>query len=83
MKRLALTFAIVLGMGVGAFAQDGGLFGKGSTRGESSYDSRETGSFISLPGSHGESTDQGAPLGGGALLLIGFGTAYALKKRKN
>ncbi len=34
-----------------------------------------------LPG-HGESDDQNAsPLGGGALLLIGFGAAYALKKR--
>ena len=34
-----------------------------------------------LPG-HGESGNQNAPLGGGALLLIGFGAAYALKKRK-
>ena len=35
-----------------------------------------------LPG-HGESGNQNAPLGGGALLLIGFGAAYALKKRKS
>ena len=36
---------------------------------------------IVIPG-HGESTNQNAtPLGGGALLLIGFGAAYALKKR--
>ena len=30
---------------------------------------------------HGENGNQNAPLGGGALLLIGFGAAYALKKK--
>ena len=33
-----------------------------------------------LPG-HGSNENMDAPLGGGALLLIGFGAAYALKKR--
>ena len=35
------------------------------------------------PGLPGHNSDQNetAPLGGGALLLIGFGAAYALKKR--
>ena len=36
-----------------------------------------------LPGTpnHGEDDNQPAPLGSGALLLVGFGAAYALKKR--
>ena len=32
---------------------------------------------------HEQTNNQDAPLTGGALLLIGFGAAYALKKRKN
>ena len=35
-----------------------------------------------LPQYHGMDTDSEAPLSGGALLLIGFGAAYALKKRE-
>ena len=54
MKKLVLAIAIVLGMGIGAYAQ-GGLF------------------------KYGQEAEQ--TRGGGALLLIGFGAAYALKKR--
>ena len=77
MKKLVLTIAIVLGMGVAAFAQ-GGLFKYGN---EDEYAmDRGTLGNPNLPG-HGETGNQNAPLGGGALLLIGFGAAYALKKR--
>lgn len=31
---------------------------------------------------HGQDQNMDAPLGGGALLLIGFGAAYALKKQR-
>lgn len=48
----------------------GGLFS--GTRG---------GVLPNLPG-HGQSDNQDAPIGGGALLLIGFGAAYALTKKK-
>jgi len=82
MKRLTLTFAIVLGISLCAFSQNGGLFGMGPTRGEESYNSRETGSLLNLPNNHGETNDVQAPLGSGVLLFIGFGAAYALKKRK-
>ena len=85
MKKLVLTIAIVLGLGIGAFAQQGGgLFGKGET----SNDARDgegtslLGSGPGLPGGHGGTGDTPAPLGSGALLLIGFGAAYALKKRQ-
>lgn len=83
MKKLALTFAIIIGMSLGAFAQEGGLFGKGPARGEDSYITRENGSLLNLPNSHGDNNDQPAPLTGGALLFIGFGAAYALKKKRS
>lgn len=87
MKKTLLTIAIVLGMTLGAVAQKqgGGLFGMGDQRGymTEQEDSYRTGTgLLSLPGNHGEETDQPTPLGTGALLLIGFGAAYALKKRK-
>ena len=86
MKKTLLTIAIVLGMTLGAVAQKqgGGLFGMGAQRGymTEQEDSYRTGAgLLSLPGNHGEETDQPTPLGTGALLLIGFGAAYALKKR--
>lgn len=84
MKRIAITFAIVLGIAMGATAQNRGLFDRGPEHGES-YDfyDRTTNGGLILPSSHGTNTDQEAtPLGTGALLLIGFGAAYAIKKRK-
>lgn len=85
MKKLVLTIAIVLGMGIGAFAQNGGVFGYGDSRGGDAVDqSRDEGDgLISLPGSHGDENDtSAAPLGSGALLLIGFGAAYAMTKKR-
>ena len=101
MKKLALTFAIVLGMSFGALAQDGGLFGYGevSETDESSnlawysfyqddngfgglFDNLRTTFSPALP-IHDQTDNQDAPLTGGALLLIGFGAAYALKKRSS
>lgn len=83
MKKIVLTVAIILGMAIGANAQNGGLFGKGPERQQESndYATREDG-ILNLPTSHGSDQDAGAPLGGGALLLIGFGAAYAMKRRK-
>ena len=78
MKKLVLTIAIVLGMGFAASAQ--GLFDRGP---ETDYFNRDGGLLTpSLP-NHNEGTNQpAAPLGGGALLLIGFGAAYAQSKKK-
>ena len=81
MKKLVLTIAIVLGMGIAASAQ-GGLFQYGF---EDEYGLNRGGDggliMPGLPGEHGSTDNQDAPLAGGALLLIGFGAAYALKKR--
>lgn len=86
MKKLVLTIAIVLGMTIGASAQyfgnngqpnGGGLFGRGATR------DADNGGGMSTPllPEHGLDTNQDAPLGGGALLLIGMGAAYAMAKK--
>ena len=83
MKKLALTFAIVLGLTMTTFAQ-GGMFGKGETRSDS-YSTRADGDgpMIALPGEHGLDGDQGAsPVGSGLAVLIGFGAAYAAAKRR-
>ena len=91
MKKLALTFAIVLGLSLCSFAQGGGLFQYGEVTDETENASwyvlnqdqellRNNGLMPNLPG-HGQDNNQNAPLGSGALLLIGFGAAYALKKK--
>jgi len=79
MKKLICVLSLVLGITVAASAQEGeGLFRRGTSQQE---ETRGGGSPM-LPG-HGESGNQPAPLGSGALLLIGFGAAYALKKKKD
>ena len=85
MKKALLTIMIVLGVVLGASAQDnGGLFGKGPTRGyEDDFYNDRTYGMLSLPTTHGDYNDSPAvPLGGGALLLIGFSAAYAGLRRK-
>ena len=87
MKKTLLTIAIVLGMTLGAVAQKqgGGLFGMGDQRQNDSYNyyNRDGGGSLILPESHGGTGDtEAVPLGGGALLLVGFGAAYALKRRQ-
>jgi hypothetical protein len=96
MKKQIMTIALVLGLGMTAFAQQagGGLFNRGEI-GHSGYDRNSPyWSPFYLP-EHGgifngdadldpgpDPNDPPAPLGGGALLLVGFGAAYAMTKRK-
>ena len=77
MKKLILTIAIVLGLGTASFAQ-GSLFNRDGNDQEEMRDNRGFGP--NLPG-HGETDDQNAPIGSGALLLIGLGAAYAMTKK--
>jgi hypothetical protein len=93
MKKLVLTAAILMGFVMGSYAQhslfqgnqdkNGGLFYRGENR---SLEFREGDDTPFLP-NHGTilnaDADQEpeAPLGSGALLLIGFGAAYAMSKR--
>lgn len=79
MKKLVATAAIVLGLTLGAAAQNGGgLFQKGETQRNSSG---SQGPALPAHGLEGNQPAE-APLGGGALLLIGFGAAYMMGKRK-
>ena len=75
MKKLVLTLAIVLGLGMTSFAQSG-LFGRGTV-------DRETGINTPILPDHGSEDNESAsaPLGSGALMLIGLGAAYAMTKK--
>lgn len=87
MKKTILTLAIILGITLGASAQNRGLFDRGPQRETcdyyDSYENRNGAFGLALPTSHGQTDDESAPLGSGALLLIGFGAAYAGLRRKN
>ena len=81
MKKLALTIAIVLGLGLTTFADPdgGGLFGRGETN-----EPNRTGFFSSpaLP-AHGQTGNQNAPLGTGIAIMTALGAAYLVGKRRN
>ena len=84
MKKLTLTIAIVLGLGMMSFAgpNGGGLFQRGETpEKEGVYGNREGGLVTpGFPG-HGETTNQNAPLGTGIAVLAALGGAYLIGKR--
>ena len=85
MKKLLLTIAIVLGMGMMSFAQEvevyeeAGLFGKapGVFRGNGDE------SLLNVPDfDKEEDADADTPLGSGIALLMGLGGAYLVGKRR-
>jgi hypothetical protein len=82
MKKLALTIAIVLTMGLSAMAQDGGLLNRGV-----SFDKEERaglrGENPALPGGFGSDDDEDAPLGSGVAVMLGLGAAYLIGKKRN
>jgi len=86
MKKLALTIAIVLGLGMATFANpdEGGLFQRGTTpANESLYGAREGEGLMTpgLPG-HGSGGNEPAPLGSGIAVLLGLGAAYMVGKKR-
>jgi hypothetical protein len=78
MKKLALTIAIVLTMGLGTYAQDRGLLGRGVTDGDGDV------TTPMIPAQHGLTTDQDgdAPMGSGVAVLLGLGAAYMVAKKR-
>ena len=85
MKKLAMTLAIVLGLGMASYANGGGLFGQGQAAPEENNTSVMSGNRLggnpALP-NHGQNTNQPAPLGSGIAVLIGLGAAYAVAKKR-
>ena len=81
MKKLALTIAIVLGLGMVSFADpgDGGMLGRGE---ENNQNNRETGIFTPKLPDHGQTGNQNAPLGTGVMVLTALGAAYLVGKRR-
>ena len=86
MKKLALTIAIVLGLGMMSFAgpNGGGLFQRGDTPEKEGVYGNRDGALMTpgLPG-HGETGNQNAPLGTGIAVLAGLGAAYLVAKKRN
>jgi len=82
MKKLILTAAIVLSMGIGAFAQQGdGLL----LRSESRANRGDRLTTPSIPHGFGLSGDENAdpaPLGSGIAVLVGLGAAYVVAKKR-
>ena len=78
MKKLILTTAIILGLGLTSFADPngGGVFQRGNEPARLG----ETGSTPALPG-HGLNTNQPAPLGTGVMLFTALSAAYLIGKR--
>jgi LPXTG-motif cell wall-anchored protein len=85
MKKLVLTIAIVLGLGMTTFANPdgGGLFQRGETTPESNAVFSNGNANPLLP-NHGETGNQDAntPLGSGIAVLLGLGAAYMVGKRR-
>ena len=80
MKKLTLTLAIVLGLGLATFAQGGGLFQRGDMQDNNRSMTMRDGVGPNLPG-HGLDDNQDAPLGTGIALLTAFGAAYMVAKK--
>ena len=81
MKKLILTAAIVLSMGIGAFAQqgEGALLRSNATRGDRNLTTPSIPQGFGLPGD--ENADP-APLGSGIAVLVGLGAAYMVAKKR-
>ena len=84
MKKLALTVAIVLSMGLSVMAQDGGLLNRGV-----SFDKQQRGGLRDgdnppvVPGEFGGNGNWNGPLGSGVAVLLGLGAAYLIGKKRN
>lgn len=83
MKRIVLSIALVLTLGLSVNAQSDGFFK--STYQDANEEAR-TGTVRATPGlpGYGGNEDKpadDAPLGSGLLLLAGMGAAYALRRK--
>ena len=84
MKKLVLTIAIVLGLGLTSFADPygGGLFKRGANPDQNFYRNYENGLILEFPVHEAEGEQQEAPLGSGVAIMLGLGAAYLIGKRR-
>ena len=87
MKKLALTIAVVLGLGLASFANtnDGGLFQRGASEPTSGiYGDRDGETLVTprLPLTHNTNGNMDAPLGTGIAVLTALGAAYMVAKKR-
>ena len=87
MKKLALTIAIVLGLGMTTFADPngGGLFQRGLVTDEEYYGLGYYNNYrdgMPLLPNHGETGNADAPLGTGIAVLTALGAAYLVGKKR-
>ncbi len=86
MKKVILSIALVLALGLGASAQRDGYFNDWNdvSNGLENYNDFENGLIGTvlpgLPGHYGG--DQPAPLGSGLLILTALGAGYAVAKKR-
>lgn len=80
MKKILLAAALVITMGFCANAQYDGFFSDWDDVGNGM--DRSDIDIPCLPGSHGLTNDQVAPIGSGLLILTALGAGYALKKKR-
>ena len=85
MKKLVLTTAIVLALGMTSFAgpHDGGLFQRGATEKSSEmYNRADRTPFLPGHGSGNNGDADQVPMGTGIALLAGLGAAYLIGKKR-
>lgn len=82
MKKLLITTAIVLGLGLTTFANPvgGGMFNRGNSE-EGYYGMGDRTTNIPMLPTHDQLGNQNAPLGSGIAVLLGLGAAYLVGKK--
>ena len=79
MKKVLLAIALVIALGFGANAQRDSFFREWDDVGNNL--DRPSGLTPGLPGEHGLTDNQSAPVGSGLLILTALGAGYALRKK--
>lgn len=79
MKKIYIALVLTMVLGFGASAQKDGFFNDW----EDFDNLRDENVLPALPGQHGLSGDQDAPLGTGLLILTALGAGYAVAKKRD
>ena len=83
MKKLFLTTAIILALGMTSFAEGGGLFQRGADQNQATgVYNRELRPMLPDHGSDQNGDADEAPLGTGIAVLAGLGAAYLIGKKR-